>query len=90
MDPEALVEVVPGFKYAQALYGAPSFVIRGVDVNDSSLGITTTASVYVDQVPLPNLVEASGAAFDLERVVGLPYRRDLEPRSRRFSPADRV
>ncbi|WP_313804585.1 TonB-dependent receptor [Sphingobium sp.] len=66
--PEDLVKVVPGFSYTRTLWGAPSFIIRGVGVTDSSLGITPAVSVYVDQVPLPYLVEASGAAFDLERV----------------------
>ncbi|WP_313805838.1 TonB-dependent receptor [Sphingobium sp.] len=66
--PEDLVKVVPGFSYARTLFGAPSFIIRGVGVTDSSLSLTPAVSAYVDQVPLPYLVEASGAAFDLERV----------------------
>lgn len=65
---EDLVKVVPGFSYTRTLWGAPSFIIRGVGVTDSSLGITPAVSVYVDQVPLPYLVEATGGAFDLERV----------------------
>jgi outer membrane receptor protein involved in Fe transport len=54
--------VVSGFTYAQTLYGAPSFVIRGVGVNDSSLGITPAVSVYVDR---PNEI---APAFPDDRV----------------------
>lgn len=68
LSPEDLVKVVPGFSYARTLFGAPSFIIRGVGVTDSSLSLTPAVSAYVDQVPLPYLVQASGAAFDLERV----------------------
>jgi outer membrane receptor protein involved in Fe transport len=66
--PEDLVKIVPGFTYARTLYGVPSFVLRGIGVLDDSLGLTPAVSAYVDQVPLPYLVEAAGAAFDLERV----------------------
>ncbi len=68
LAPEDLAKVVPGFTYARTLFGVPSFIIRGVGVNDVSLGLAPAVSVYVDQVPFSSLVEASGAAFDLERV----------------------
>jgi outer membrane receptor protein involved in Fe transport len=54
--PEDLVKLVPGFSYTRTLWGAPSFIMRGVGVTDSSLGITPAVSAYVDQVPLPYLV----------------------------------
>jgi Outer membrane receptor proteins, mostly Fe transport len=44
------------------------FTLRGVGFYDTSLGSYPTASVYLDQVPLPFPVLTTLTAFDLERI----------------------
>jgi outer membrane receptor protein involved in Fe transport len=67
-SPAELEHIVPGFTYQKSTYGTPIFTIRGVGLYDTSLGISPTVSVYVDQVPLPYLVMTEGAGLDLERL----------------------
>ena len=67
-DPTELEHLVPGFIYRPAYYGTPVFTIRGVGLYATSLGVSPTVSVYVDQVPLPYLEMTNGAGLDVERL----------------------
>ena len=70
-QPSDLGRIVPGFSYQQSTYGNPVFTIRGVGLYDTSIGVSPTVTVYVDQVPLPYLAMTPGAGLDLERLEAL-------------------
>jgi iron complex outermembrane receptor protein len=65
---EQLTKLVPGFSYQKSTYGVPIFSLRGVGFYDTAVGVSPTVSVYLNQVPLPYSVMASGVILDLERV----------------------
>ncbi|KKC26639.1 TonB-dependent receptor [Sphingomonas sp. SRS2] len=67
-SPEDLGRVVPGFTVAKTTYGTPVFFIRGVGFNDTTLGVSPTVSVYMDQLPIAYSAMARGTTLDLERV----------------------
>jgi iron complex outermembrane receptor protein len=67
-NPSDLAMVVPGFTYQKSSFGVPVFTIRGIGLYDTSVGISPTVSVYVDQVPLPYLAMTEGAGLDVARV----------------------
>lgn len=52
-SPEDLQKIVPGFSYVATPGGTAVFSLRGVGLNDSTLGARPTVSVYVDESPLP-------------------------------------
>lgn len=63
-----IAQAVPGLSYTNSANNTPVFTLRGVGFYDTSLGSYPTASVYLDQVPLPFPVLTTLTAFDLERV----------------------
>lgn len=65
---EDIASIAPGLVYTPSTNNTPTFTLRGVGFNESSLGVYPAVSVYVDQIPLPFPAMASHAAFDLERV----------------------
>ncbi|KQX25650.1 TonB-dependent receptor [Sphingomonas sp. Root50] len=65
---ESLVKVTPGLSYVESGNGVPVYSLRGVGFFDNALGARPTVSVYQDEVPLPFLSMAQGAALDLARV----------------------
>lgn len=70
-DTNQLERVVPGFTYQQSTYGVPVFAMRGIGFFDTTLGVSPTVTVYVDQIPLPFSAMTRGAILDLERVEAL-------------------
>jgi len=70
-DTSQLEKIVPGFTYQQSTYGVPVFTMRGVGFFETTLGVSPTVSVYVDQIALPFSAMARGATLDLERVEAL-------------------
>jgi outer membrane receptor protein involved in Fe transport len=68
MSPADIAQAVPGLSYTNSANNTPVYTLRGVGFYDTSLGSYPTASVYVDQVPLPFPILTSLTAFDLERV----------------------
>lgn len=65
---ESLAKVTPGLSYVESGNGVPVYSLRGVGFFDNALGARPTVSVYQDEVPLPFLSMAQGAALDLARV----------------------
>lgn len=63
-----LEKIVPGFVQQQSAFGNPVFFIRGVGFNDTTLGVASAVSIYMDQQPLSFSPMARGAVMDLERV----------------------
>lgn len=63
-----IAQAVPGLSYTNSANNTPVFTLRGVGFYDTSLGSYPTASVYLDQVPLPFPVLTTLTAFDLERI----------------------
>lgn len=68
VDTADLAKVVPGFSFANALYGTPVYTLRGMGLNDTSIAASPAVSIYVDEVPLPFPIAAGVAPIDLERV----------------------
>lgn len=65
---ESLAKITPGLSYVESGNGVPVYSLRGVGFFDNALGARPTVSVYQDEVPLPFLSMAQGAALDLARV----------------------
>lgn len=67
-DVSSLQKVVPGFFAQDSSYGTPVYYLRGVGFYEQSVLVKAPVGIYIDEVPLPYPVMASGASFDLERV----------------------
>lgn len=65
---EDLVRVVPGFNYTRSQYNVPVFTLRGIGFYEASLAAAPSVTVYVDEVPLPYSIMATGAQLDVQRV----------------------
>ncbi|CAN5409066.1 TonB-dependent receptor [soil metagenome] len=63
-----LAATIPGLNFSITGSGTPVFTLRGVGFTDATLSAYPNVSIYVDQVPLPFLVQAKNSNFDLERV----------------------
>lgn len=66
--PEDLATVIPGLSVGNSGFGTPIYSLRGVGVNELSVGSGSSVAVYVDEVPLTLPVMTRGANLDLERV----------------------
>lgn len=67
-DVTQLAKVVPGLSYFTSTTATPVYSLRGVGFNESSLAAYPTASIYVDEVPLPFPAMAAEAGLDVARV----------------------
>lgn len=65
---EDLANVVPGLSVGNSGFNTPIYSLRGVGVNELSIGSSSSVAIYVDEVPLTLPVMTRGAALDLERV----------------------
>lgn len=65
---DQLQKIVPGFTAEKTAYGNPVFFIRGIGFNETTLGVSPSVSIYLDQQPLSFTPMARGAILDLERV----------------------
>lgn len=63
-----LPKLVPGLSIADTGINLPTYSIRGIGLNDSSLASNSTVTLSVDEVPLPYAAMTQGALLDLERV----------------------
>lgn len=66
--PEDLTRLVPGFTVTKQEFDVPTYTLRGVGSQNSSLAAAPTVSMYIDQIPLVFPIMARGATLDLERV----------------------
>ena len=67
-DVNDLGKLVPGLSVSDSGYATPIYTLRGVGVNEQSLGSSPSVAVYVDEVPLPYPVLTQGATLDLQRL----------------------
>lgn len=67
-DVADLGKLVPGLSVSDSGYATPIYTLRGVGVNEQSLGSSSSVAVYVDEVPLAYPVLTQGAALDLQRL----------------------
>lgn len=63
-----LAALVPGLSIGNSGYATPIYSLRGVGVNEPTVGAGSSVTVYVDEVPLTLPIFTRGATFDLERV----------------------
>ena len=64
-----LAKVAPGFTAARAAQsGSVVYSLRGLGLNDATLGSLPSVSVYADEASLPFSFMAQGPLFDLDRV----------------------
>ncbi|MEJ7925145.1 TonB-dependent receptor [Sphingobium sp. AN641] len=63
-----LANLVPGLSIGNSGYATPIYSLRGVGVNEPTVGAGSSVTVYVDEVPLTLPIFTRGATFDLERV----------------------
>lgn len=63
-----LQRLVPGFSAADTGVNFPVFSMRGVGLNDPSLGANPTIAISLDETPLPYAAMSQGALLDLERI----------------------
>lgn len=67
-DVNDLGKLVPGLSVSDSGYATPIYTLRGVGVNEQSLGSSPSVAVYVDEVALPYPVLTQGATLDLQRL----------------------
>lgn len=63
-----LEKIVPGFKATESIFSTPVYTLRGIGLNDYSLGSTPSVAVYEDQVPLPYPTMYEATSLDIQRV----------------------
>lgn len=63
-----LQRLVPGLSTADTGVNFPVYSLRGIGLNDPSLGANSTIAFSVDETPLPYAAMTQGAMLDLERV----------------------
>lgn len=67
-DVSDLAKLVTGLSVSDSGFSTPIYTLRGVGVNEPSIGSSSSVAVYLDQVPLAYPVITQGATFDLQRV----------------------
>ena len=67
-DAGDLAKLVPGLSVSDSGFSTPIYTLRGVGVNEPSIGTNSSVAVYVDEVGLPFPVMTQGAQLDLQRV----------------------
>jgi iron complex outermembrane receptor protein len=67
-DVSDLGKLVAGLSVSESGFATPIYTLRGVGVNEQSLGSSSSVAVYLDEVPLAYPVITQGATFDLQRV----------------------
>jgi len=63
-----LADFTPGVQINMEYGNAPTFTIRGVNVNDFGAGTSPAAAVYVDGIYKASSINSGPQLFDLERV----------------------
>lgn len=63
-----LAAITPGVQINMEYGNAPTFTIRGVNVNDFGVGTSPAAAVYVDGIYKASNINSGVQLFDLERV----------------------
>lgn len=65
---DELSKLVPGLSVSDSGYSTPIYTLRGVGINEPSLGSNSSVAIYVDEVPLVYPATTQGAALDLQRI----------------------
>ena len=65
---EDLAKLVAGLSVSSSGFSTPIYTLRGVGINEPSIGSTSSVAVYVDEVPLAYPVITQGASLDLQRI----------------------
>lgn len=65
---EDLAKLVTGLSVSDSGYSQPIYTLRGVGINEPSIGSNSSVAVYVDEVPLTYPSTTQGAALDLQRI----------------------
>lgn len=63
-----IAKLVPGLSVSASTNGAPVYSLRGIGINESTLGSTGSVAIYQDQVPLALPIESGGLSLDTERL----------------------
>lgn len=63
-----LANLVPGLSVGSSGFATPIYSLRGVGVNELSIGSGSSVAIYVDEVPLTLPVMTRGAVLDLQRL----------------------
>lgn len=63
-----LAKLVPGLSVSDSGFSTPIYTLRGVGINEPSIGSSSSVAIYVDEVPLAYPVITQGATLDLQRV----------------------
>lgn len=67
-DVSDLGKFVPGLSISDSGFSTPIYTLRGVGINEPSIGSSSSVAIYVDEVPLPFPVMTQGVTLDLQRV----------------------
>lgn len=67
-DVADLSKLVPGLSVSDSGFSTPIYTLRGVGINEPSIGSTSSVAIYLDEVPLAYPVMTQGATLDLQRV----------------------
>jgi iron complex outermembrane recepter protein len=67
-DTGDLAKLVPGFSVGETGFNTPVYTLRGVGVNEQSIGNASSVAIYTDEVPLPYPVMTVGATLDVQRI----------------------
>ncbi|WP_157219502.1 TonB-dependent receptor [Flavisphingomonas formosensis] len=65
---EDLSKLVAGLSVSDSGFSTPIYTLRGVGINEPSVGSTSSVAIYVDEVPLAYPITTQGAALDLQRI----------------------
>lgn len=63
-----LAKLVPGLSVSDSGFSTPIYTLRGVGINEPSIGSSSSVAIYVDEVPLAYPVMTQGTTLDLQRV----------------------
>ncbi|KQX23550.1 MULTISPECIES: TonB-dependent receptor [unclassified Sphingomonas] len=63
-----LSKLVPGLSVSDSGFSTPIYTLRGVGINEPSIGSSSSVAIYVDEVPLAYPVMTQGTTLDLQRV----------------------
>lgn len=63
-----LANIVPGLSVGNSGFATPIYSLRGVGVNELSIGSGSSVAIYVDEVPLTLPVMTRAAVLDLQRL----------------------
>ncbi|WP_176488981.1 TonB-dependent receptor [Rhizorhabdus dicambivorans] len=67
-DVSDLSKLVPGLSVSDSGFSTPIYTLRGVGINEPSIGSSSSVAIYVDEVPLAYPVMTQGTTLDLQRV----------------------